>query len=363
VARRREAPGDTKLQTRIGTLIRNNNGETPVNDAAQKRILVTGGAGFLGSHLCEKLLAAGHDVLCVDNFYTGSKRNVAHLLDHRSFELLRHDITFPLYVEVDQIYNLACPASPVHYQNDPVQTTKVNVHGSINMLGLAKRVKARILQASTSEVYGDPSVHPQPETYLGSVSTTGPRACYDEGKRCAETLFFDYHRQYALSIKVVRIFNTYGPRMHPNDGRVVSNFIVQALNNEPITLYGDGSQTRSFCYVDDLLDGMVSMMESPADFTGPVNIGNADEYTVLELARKVVELTGSSSKIVFMPLPKDDPKRRQPDLTLARAKLGYAPKVSVDEGLRRTVAYFDQVLRGGAALSRAGSGGADLITA
>ena len=309
-----------------------------------QRVLVTGGAGFLGSHLCEVLLEAGHEVLCVDNFFTGTKRNIRHLLGHHNFEVMRHDITFPLYVEVDAIYNLACPASPIHYQNDPVQTTKVNVHGSINLLGLAKRVGARILQASTSEVYGDPNVHPQPETYTGSVSPIGPRACYDEGKRCAETLFFDYHRQHHLEIKVARIFNTYGPRMHRNDGRVVSNFIVQALRNEPITLYGDGSQTRSFCYVDDLINGLQRLMASRADFTGPVNIGNASEFMVLELAQKVVELTGSRSKFVFNPLPIHDPQRRQPDLTLARNELEYAPKIELNEGLRKTIDYFDALL-------------------
>ena len=310
-----------------------------------QRILVTGGAGFLGSHLCEDLLKAGHEVLCVDNFYTGTKGNIRHLIGNPNFELMRHDITFPLYVEVDAIYNLACPASPIHYQNDPVQTTKVNVHGSINLLGLAKRVGARILQASTSEVYGDPTVHPQPESYNGSVSPIGPRACYDEGKRCAETLFFDYHRQHKLQIKVARIFNTYGPRMHPNDGRVVSNFVVQALRNDPITLYGDGSQTRSFCYVDDLIDGLQSLMGSPENFTGPVNLGNASEFTVLELAERIVQLTGSRSKFVFNPLPVHDPQRRQPDLTLARRELGYAPRVTLDEGLRKTIAYFEVLLR------------------
>ena len=310
-----------------------------------QRILVTGGAGFLGSHLCEELLKAGHEVLCVDNFYTGTKGNIRHLIGNPNFELMRHDITFPLYVEVDAIYNLACPASPIHYQNDPVQTTKVNVHGSINLLGLAKRVGARILQASTSEVYGDPTVHPQPESYNGSVSPIGPRACYDEGKRCAETLFFDYHRQHKLQIKVARIFNTYGPRMHPNDGRVVSNFVVQALRNDPITLYGDGSQTRSFCYVDDLIDGLQSLMSSPENFTGPVNLGNASEFTVLELAERIVQLTGSRSKFVFNPLPVHDPQRRQPDLTLARRELGYAPRVTLDEGLRKTIAYFEELLR------------------
>ena len=310
-----------------------------------QRILVTGGAGFLGSHLCEELLKAGHEVLCVDNFYTGTKGNIRHLIGNPNFELMRHDITFPLYVEVDAIYNLACPASPIHYQNDPVQTTKVNVHGSINLLGLAKRVGARILQASTSEVYGDPTVHPQPESYNGSVSPIGPRACYDEGKRCAETLYFDYHRQHKLQIKVARIFNTYGPRMHPNDGRVVSNFVVQALRNDPITLYGDGSQTRSFCYVDDLIDGLQRLMSSPENFTGPVNLGNASEFTVLELAERIVHLTGSRSKFVFNPLPIHDPQRRQPDLTLARRELGYAPRVTLDEGLHKTIAYFEELLR------------------
>ncbi len=311
-----------------------------------KRVLVTGGAGFLGSHLCERLVKEQCDVLCVDNLYTGTKRNIRTLLGNPYFEFVRHDITFPLYVEVDEIYNLACPASPIHYQRDPVQTTKVNVHGSINMLGLAKRVGARILQASTSEVYGDPSVHPQPESYCGSVTTTGPRACYDEGKRCAETLFFDYHRQHGVEIKVARIFNTYGPRMHPNDGRVVSNFVVQALGNDPITLYGDGSQTRSFCYVDDLVNGLVKLMKSAVDFTGPVNLGNASEFTMLELAEKIVEMTGSHSKFVFQPLPINDPQRRQPDLTLGKEKLGYAPHVTLEEGLRKTIDYFDALLRG-----------------
>jgi UDP-glucuronate decarboxylase len=315
----------------------------------QRRALVTGGAGFIGSHLCERLVRAGADVLCVDNFYTGTKHNIEHLLGKPNFELLRHDVTFPLYVEVDEIYNLACPASPVHYQTDPVQTTKVNVHGSINVLGLAKRVKAKVLQASTSEIYGDPTVHPQPEDYSGSVSPIGPRACYDEGKRCAETLFFDYHRQHRLRIKVARIFNTYGPRMHPNDGRVVSNLIVQALRDQPLTLYGDGSQTRSFCYVDDLVDGLLLLMQSPDDFTGPVNLGNSAEATILELAQKVIALTGASSSIVFRPLPVDDPRRRQPDLTLARKRLGYSPKIDWDEGLTRTIKYFDRLLRQGPA--------------
>ncbi len=316
-----------------------------MKDVGQKRILVTGGAGFLGSHLCERLLSEQHDVLCVDNFYTGTKRNIRHLIANPYFEVLRHDITFPIYLEVDEVYNLACPASPVHYQNDPVQTTKVNVHGSINLLGLAKRVGARILQASTSEVYGDPTVHPQPESYCGSVTTTGPRACYDEGKRCAETLFFDYHRQHGVEIKVARIFNTYGPRMHPNDGRVVSNFIVQALRNEPIALYGTGSQTRSFCYVDDLIKGLMKLMQSPKDFTGPVNLGNASEFTILELAEKIVQMTGSRSQFIFKPLPTNDPQRRRPDLTLAKEKLGYAPRVPLEEGLRKTIDYFDDLLR------------------
>jgi UDP-glucuronate decarboxylase len=309
-----------------------------------KRILVTGGAGFMGSHLCERLLAEGHEVLCVDNFYTGTKRNVVPFLKNRSFELLRHDITFPLYVEVDEIYNLACPASPIHYQNDPVQTTKVNVHGSINMLGLAKRLKAKILQASTSEVYGDATVHPQPETYTGSVNPIGPRACYDEGKRCAETLFFDYHRQHGLKIKVTRIFNTYGPRMHLNDGRVVSNFIVQALTNRNITIYGDGSQTRSFCYVDDLVEGLIRMMNTSDDIAGPINLGNPEEVTILELAQKVMEITSSKSEFVFKPLPQDDPMRRQPDISLAQKKLNWSPQVSLEEGLTRTIHYFDTLL-------------------
>jgi len=316
-----------------------------MKDAMQKRIIVTGGAGFLGSHLCERLLKEKHDVLCVDNFYTGTKRNIRSMIGNPFFEVMRHDITFPLYVEVDQIFNLACPASPIHYQTDPVQTTKVNVHGSINLLGLAKRLGARILQASTSEVYGDPAVHPQPEHYSGCVTPIGPRACYDEGKRCAETLFFDYYRQHRVDIKVARIFNTYGPRMHPNDGRVVSNFIVQALHNRPITLYGSGAQTRSFCYVDDLIDGLVRLMNSSSDFTGPVNLGNASEFTILELADLIVSMTGSRSKYVFKPLPMNDPKRRQPDLTLAKEKLGYAPKVSIEEGLRKTITYFDELLR------------------
>ncbi|MFM9039037.1 MAG: UDP-glucuronic acid decarboxylase family protein [Betaproteobacteria bacterium] len=305
-----------------------------------QKILVTGGAGFLGSHLCERLIEGGHDVLCVDNYFTGSKANIKHLLDHPHFELMRHDVTFPLYVEVDRIFNLACPASPVHYQHDPVQTTKTSVHGAINMLGLAKRVKARILQASTSEVYGDPEVHPQPESYWGKVNPIGVRSCYDEGKRCAETLFFDYWRQHQLQIKVVRIFNTYGPRMHPNDGRVVSNFIVQALKGEDITMFGDGSQTRSFCYVDDLIEVMLRMMDSPAAFVGPVNIGNPGEFTMLELAEMVLRLTGSRSKISFKPLPSDDPKQRRPDISLAKQALDWEPKVSLEEGLVKTIVYF-----------------------
>jgi len=312
--------------------------------ADQKRVLVTGGAGFLGSHLCERLLAEGHDVLCVDNFYTGTKRNMMAFLDNPFFELLRHDITFPLYVEVDEIYNLACPASPLHYQTDPVQTTKVNVHGSINMLGLAKRLKAKILQASTSEVYGSPTVHPQTESYCGSVNPTGPRACYDEGKRCAETLFFDYHRQHGLQIKVARIFNTYGPRMHPNDGRVVSNFILQALRKEPITVFGDGSQSRSFCYVDDLIEGLVRMMDTSDGFTGPVNLGSPTESTILELAELILELTRSNSEIKYQPLPQDDPQRRKPDISLAREILRWEPKVGLEDGLSKTIDYFDSVL-------------------
>ena len=316
-----------------------------MKDPNQLRTLVTGGAGFLGSHLCEHLLKEGHDVLCADNFYTGTKRNIAHLLENPYFELLRHDITFPLYVEVDQVYNLACPASPIHYQNDPVQTTKVNVHGSINMLGLAKRVQARILQASTSEVYGNPTVHPQPETYWGSVNPIGPRACYDEGKRCAETLFFDYHRQHGLQVKVARIFNTYGPHLHPNDGRVVSNFILQALRGKPVTLYGDGSQTRSFCYVDDMVDGLTRFMNTPDTVTGPVNLGNPVETTILELAEKIIDLAGSQSEIVFKPLPADDPEKRQPDISLAKNLLGWEPRVPLDEGLRNTIAYFEGLLK------------------
>ena len=311
-----------------------------------KRVLVTGGAGFLGSHLCERLAAEGHDVLCADNYYTGTRQNLRKLIGQPNFESLRHDVTFPLYVEVDEIFNLACPASPIHYQFDPVQTTKTSVHGAINMLGLAKRVKAKILQASTSEVYGDPDVHPQPEGYWGRVNPIGTRACYDEGKRCAETLFFDYYRQHRLRIKVARIFNTYGPRMHPNDGRVVSNFIVQALKGEPITIYGDGSQTRSFCYVTDMIDGLVRLMNSPDDLTGPVNLGNESEFTILELARKTIDLTGSRSKIVHMPLPADDPRQRQPDTALARRHLGWQATTALEDGLKETIRYFSDLLSG-----------------
>ncbi|MGH8557846.1 MAG: UDP-glucuronic acid decarboxylase family protein [Methylococcales bacterium] len=309
-----------------------------------KKILVSGGGGFLGSHLCDRLVANGDDVLCVDNFFTGSKGNIAHMLTQPNFELIRHDVTFPLYVEVDRIFNLACPASPIHYQFDPVQTTKTSVHGAINMLGLAKRVKARILQASTSEVYGNPDVHPQVESYWGNVNPIGIRACYDEGKRCAETLFFDYNRQHRLEIKVTRIFNTYGPRMHPHDGRVVSNFIVQALKGEDITIYGDGQQTRSFCYVDDMIEAILRMMDSPAEFIGPVNVGNPKEFTILELAEQVLNLTGGISKLVFKPLPADDPRQRQPNIDLARGKLGWAPKVSLEDGLKETIAYFRRLL-------------------
>ncbi len=311
----------------------------------RKRVLVTGGAGFLGSHLCERLLDEKCDVLCVDNFYTGSKRNIAHLLGNTYFELVRHDITFPLYLEVDEIYNLACPASPIHYQEDPVQTTKVNVHGSINMLGLAKRIKAKILQASTSEVYGDPAVHPQPETYFGNVNCIGPRSCYDEGKRCAETLFFDYHRQHNLKIKVARIFNTYGPRMHLNDGRVISNFIVQALKGKPLTIYGNGNQTRSFCYVDNLIEGLIRLMNTDDDVTGPINLGKPGEFTILELAEKVMDLTNSKSEIIFKPMQIDDPMQRKPDITLAREFLGWEPEVALEEGLKKTIAYFEELLR------------------
>jgi UDP-glucuronate decarboxylase len=311
---------------------------------SRKKVLVTGGAGFIGSHLCERLLAQGHDVLCVDNYFTGTKDNIAHLLKEPRFEAMRHDVTFPLYVEVDEIYNLACPASPIHYQFDPVQTTKTSVHGAINMLGLAKRVRAKIFQASTSEVYGDPKVHPQSETYWGNTNAIGPRACYDEGKRCAETLFFDYRRQHNLKIKVARIFNTYGPRMHPNDGRVVSNFIVQALSGEPITVYGAGSQTRSFCFIDDLVEGFLRFMETPDSFTGPLNLGNPSEFTILELAEKVIEMTNSRSEIVFRSLPVDDPVRRQPDISLARQVINWEPKIKLEAGLQRTIEYFDRLL-------------------
>ena len=320
------------------------------NYNARKRILVTGGAGFLGSHLIDRLLERGDEVVCADNLFTGTKRNIEHLHDHPRFEFIRHDVTFPLFIEVDEIYNLACPASPIHYQHDPVQTTKTSVHGAINMLGLAKRLKARILQASTSEVYGDPSVHPQPEDYWGNVNPIGPRSCYDEGKRCAETLFFDYHRQHRLDIRVARIFNTYGPRMHPNDGRVVSNFIVQALRGEDITLYGDGLQTRSFCYVDDLIDGILRFMDLPEGaggapgFPGPINLGNPGEFTIRQLAEQVIELTGAKSKLVFRPLPADDPMQRKPDVARAREMLGWEPKVHLVDGLKRTIAYFDDLL-------------------
>jgi UDP-glucuronate decarboxylase len=309
-----------------------------------KRILVTGGAGFIGSHVCERLVADGHDVICLDNYYTGAKNNVAELLGAKNFELMRHDVTFPLYVEVDEIFNLACPASPIHYQSDPVQTTKTSVHGAINMLGLAKRTHAKILQASTSEVYGDPNVHPQTEDYLGNVNPIGPRGCYDEGKRCAETLFFDYYRQHKLNIRVARIFNTYGPRMLPNDGRVVSNFIVQALKGEPVTVYGDGQQTRSFCYVDDLVDGLFALMDAPDEVTGPINLGNPDEFTILQLAELVVEQTGSKSAIEYKPLPQDDPMQRCPDISRARSQLDWAPTIKLKDGLAKTIAYFDETL-------------------
>ncbi len=315
----------------------------PIKISNRKRVMVTGGAGFLGSHLCERLLKDGCDVLCVDNFYSGTRDNISHLIGNPSFELMRHDVTFPLYVEVDEIYNLACPASPIHYQWDPVQTTKTSVHGAINMLGLAKRTKAKILQASTSEVYGDPEVHPQPESYWGHVNPIGIRSCYDEGKRCAETLFFDYHRQHNLQIKVARIFNTYGPRMHPQDGRVVSNFIVQALSGKDITIYGDGSQTRSFCYVDDLIDAFVSLMATPDDFTGPVNLGNPIEFTILELANEVIRMTNSTSKIIFEKLPSDDPKQRRPDINLAKKSLGWNPQVNLRDGLMNTIEYFNSL--------------------
>lgn len=311
---------------------------------SHKRILVTGGAGFLGSHLCDRLVGQGHEVLCLDNFFTGSKSNIAHLLGKPNFELIRHDMVLPVFLEVDEIYNLACPASPVHYRYNPVKTIKTNVMGAINMLGLAKRVKAKILQASTSEIYGNPLTHPQTEDYWGNVNPIGPRSCYDEGKRCAETLFFDYHRENRVNIRVVRIFNTYGPRMHPNDGRVVSNFIVQALNDQDITVYGDGSQSRSFCYVDDLIEGLVRMMNGPDDFTGPVNMGNPDEFTIIELARKIIEITGSHSKIIFNPLPKDDPMQRRPDISLAIEKLKWEPVVKLEQGLKKTVEYFAEIL-------------------
>ena len=320
------------------------------NRFTRQRILVTGGAGFVGSHLIDRLLERGDEVLCVDNLFTGDKSNVDHLAGHSRFEFMRHDVCFPLYVEVDQIYNLACPASPIHYQFDPVQTTKTSVSGAINMLGLAKRVKARVFQASTSEIYGDPSVHPQPESYWGNVNTVGPRACYDEGKRCAETLFFDYHRQHNLDIKVARIFNTYGPRMHPGDGRVVSNFIIQALQGEPITIYGDGQQSRSFCYVDDLVEGFLRFMDTGPGFPGPLNLGNPNEFTMLELAELVLEVTGSKSKLVKMPLPQDDPRQRQPDISLARAKLDWEPRMQLREGLTKTIEYFDELLKRNAGL-------------
>ena len=311
---------------------------------SSKRILITGGAGFLGSHLCERLLAQGHDIICVDNCFTGTKQHILHMMQNPRFEFLRHDVTFPLYLEVDEIYNLACPASPIHYQFDPVQTTKTSVHGAINMLGLAKRVKAKIFQASTSEVYGDPAMHPQREEYWGNVNPIGPRACYDEGKRCAETLFFDYHRQHDLTIKVARIFNTYGPRMHPNDGRVVSNFIMQALQNKDITIYGDGSQTRSFCYVDDMIEGFVRLMESRDDFTGPVNLGNPHELTILEMAETILKLTNSTSNIIFQTLPENDPKQRKPDITLAKKELGWEPRYALQKGLEKTIEYFANII-------------------
>tara|TARA_A100001015_G_scaffold311426_1_gene414666 strand:- start:319 stop:1275 length:957 start_codon:yes stop_codon:yes gene_type:complete len=316
-----------------------------MKEVIKKRVLVTGGAGFLGSFLCERLLNAGHDVLCMDNFFTGRKANIAHLMDNPYFELMRHDVTIPFFVEVDEIYNLACPASPVHYQFDPVQTTKTSVHGAINVLGLAKRVKAKVFQASTSEVYGDPSVHPQPETYWGNVNPIGIRSCYDEGKRCAETLFFDYYRQHQLQIKVVRIFNTYGPRMHPQDGRVVSNFIMQALQGEPITIYGDGQQTRSFCYCDDLIEGFIRLMNSDATITGPINLGNPGEFTMIELAENILDLTNSRSELVFKPLPEDDPKQRRPDITLAKQHLDWEPQIPLRDGLAKTIQYFDELLK------------------
>ena len=316
-----------------------------MDNLTKKRILVTGGAGFLGSHLCERLLSLGHDVVAVDNYFTGRKANIVHLMDNPFFEIIRHDITWSLYVEVDEIYNLACPASPIHYQWDPVQTTKTSVLGSINMLGLAKRLKIKILQASTSEIYGDPEIHPQPESYWGNVNTVGPRSCYDEGKRCAETLFFDYHRQHNLPVKVIRIFNTYGPRMHPNDGRVVSNFIMQALQNQDITIYGEGNQTRSFCYADDLIEGMIRMMATPENFPGPVNLGNPTEWTIRQLAETIIDLTGSKSKLIHEPLPEDDPVRRRPDISLAKEKLDWEPKIVPEEGLKKTIAYFEGLLK------------------
>ena len=340
--------GENEFGRRIAWGSRQKGTDLELNPTS-KRILVTGGAGFLGSHLCERLLNAGHDVLCIDNYYTGRRSNVAHLMDNPRFEVMRHDVTFPLYVEVDEIYNLACPASPIHYQHDPVQTTKTSVHGAINMLGLAKRLRAKILQASTSEVYGDPTVHPQKEDYWGNVNPIGFRSCYDEGKRCAETLFFDYHRQHKLRIKVARIFNTYGPRMHPQDGRVVSNFIMQALEGRDITIFGDGSQTRSFCHYSDLVDGLIRLMETGDDVTGPVNIGNPVEMTVKELAEKVIEMTGSASKLTYEPLPHDDPIQRQPDITLARKVLGWEPKVALEQGLADTIEYFRALREAGAA--------------
>jgi UDP-glucuronate decarboxylase len=315
----------------------------------RKVVLVTGGAGFLGSHLCERLIKDGHEVICLDNFFTGGKQNIEHLIGNPRFEFMRHDVTFPIYLEVDEIYNLACPASPVHYQHDPVQTTKTSVHGAINVLGLAKRLRCRVFQASTSEVYGDPAIHPQPESYWGNVNPIGPRSCYDEGKRCAETLFFDYHRQHKLDIKVVRIFNTYGPRMHPNDGRVVSNFIIQALTGKPITIYGQGTQTRSFCYVDDLIEGFVRFMNSPSAGTGPMNLGNPGEFTMLELAQMAIDLTGSKSTIVHEPLPQDDPRQRKPDIGFAQRELGWEPKIALREGLAKTIAYFEGLLAEGKA--------------
>lgn len=315
--------------------------------STRKRVLVTGGAGFLGSHLCERLINDGHDVICLDNFFTGSKDNIAHLLLNPFFEVMRHDVTLPLYIEIDEIYNLACPASPIHYQYDPVQTTKTSVHGAINMLGLARRTRAKIFQASTSEVYGDPLIHPQPESYWGNVNPIGTRSCYDEGKRCAETLFFDYYRQHQLKIKVARIFNTYGPRMHPGDGRVVSNFIVQALKNEPITIYGEGNQTRSFCYVDDLIEAFIRFMDTENDITGPINLGNPNEFTILQLAKTVIEMTGSKSELKLLPLPSDDPKQRQPDISLAQNTLGWQPQVALRDGLARTIPYFQELIQKG----------------